>query len=80
MNNYIFIIFFTNNSVNLEAIENFLIEKKTRDKQILIELRAKSIIITPGELFAISRRKEINRLLVKSIFELIFSNSKEINN
>ena len=72
--------FFINSSASPETIENFLTEKETRDKQISIELRAKGIIITPGELFAISRRKEINKLLVKGIFELISSNSKEISN
>jgi len=53
-NNYIFITFFTNSNASLKTIENFLIEKKTRDKQISIELRAKGIIIILGELFAIS--------------------------
>ena len=79
-NNYIFMTFFINSSANPETIENFLTEKETRDKQISIELRAKGIIITPGEPFVISRRKEINKLLIKGIFELISNNSKEIDN
>ena len=79
-NDYIFMTFFTNGSASSETIEIFLIKKETRDKQISIELRAKGIITTPGEPFAISRRKEIDGLLVKGVFELIFSNSKEIDN
>jgi len=73
-------MFFINSSASPETIENFLTEKKTRNKQISIELCAKGIIITLSELFAISRRKKINKLLIKGIFELISSNSKEINN
>ena len=66
-------MFFINSNINSKII-------KTRDKQILIKLYIKNIIITPGELFAISQKKEIDKLLIKGIFKLIFSNSKEINN
>ena len=79
-NDYIFITFFTNSSASSGIIETFLTEKKTRDKQILIELRAKSIITILGEPFVISRRKEIDRLLTKEVFELILSNFREIGN
>ncbi len=72
--------FFTNSNTSPETIKNFLTEKETRDKQISVELRAKGIITTPGKLFVISQRKEINELLVKGVFELISSNSKEISN
>ena len=66
-------MFFINSNINSKII-------KTRDKQILIKLYIKSIIIIPGELFIISQKKEIDKLLIKGIFKLIFSNSKEINN
>ena len=79
-NDYIFMTFFIDNSASPETVKTFLTEKETRDKQISIELRAKGIIITPGKLFAISRRKEINGLLAKGIFELIPGNSREIGN
>ena len=61
-------------------IESFLTEKEARNKQISIELRTKGIITIPGELFEVSRKKEINRLLAKGVFELISSNFKEIGN
>jgi len=40
-------MFFINSNINSKII-------KTRDKQILIKLYIKSIIIIPGELFIIS--------------------------
>ena len=73
-------MFFTNNNISSKIIENFLTEKKTRDKQILIKLRAKNIIITFGKLFVISQKKEINKLLIKGVFKLISNNFKKINN
>jgi Reverse transcriptase (RNA-dependent DNA polymerase) len=72
--------FFTNSNTSSETIESFLTEKEARDKQISIELRAKGIITTLGEPFALSRRKEIDGLLAKGVFELISSNSEEVGN
>ena len=61
-------------------IENFLIEKEARNKQISIELRIKGIITTFSKLFEVSQRKEINKLLTKRVFKLISNNFKEIGN
>ena len=52
-NDYIFITFFIN-STNSNTIESFLTKKKAKNKQISIKLRIKGVIITFGELFAIS--------------------------
>ena len=45
-----------------------------------LDIPTKSIIAIFNKLFAISQKKEIDKLLVKRIFELIFNNSKEIDN
>jgi hypothetical protein len=67
------------------AIENqriavYLTEKENRDRELSLELRQKGIIITLGELFKASRRKEIKGLITRGVFEIINSDSKEIRN
>jgi hypothetical protein len=59
--NYIFTMFFTNNT-NLKIVESFFTEKEARDKQISIDLRTKDMITISSKLFELFRRKEINRL------------------
>jgi hypothetical protein len=56
-----------------------LTKKETRDRETLIKLRDKGIITTLGGLFALSCRKEINRLLTQGVFKLISNNSREIS-
>jgi hypothetical protein len=56
-----------------------LTKKETKDRETSIKLRDKGIIITLGGLFALSYRKEINRLLIQGVFKLISNNSREIS-
>jgi reverse transcriptase-like protein len=62
----------------VDIIEVFLAEKEARDRQTSIELRAKGVITTPGGPFIFSRRKEIDGLLARGVFELISGDSPEI--
>jgi hypothetical protein len=61
-------------------VETFLIKMENRNREILLGLRAKRIIITPSSLFIFSRKKEINKLLAQGVYELIYYNTKEISN
>jgi hypothetical protein len=56
-----------------------LTKKETRDRETSIKLRDKGIITTLGGPFALSRRKEIDGLLARGVFELISNNSREIS-
>jgi hypothetical protein len=67
------------------AIENqriavYLTEKENRDRELSLELRQKGIITTLGEPFEASRRKEIEGLIARGVFEIIDSDSEEIRN
>ena len=70
--------FSTDVTANMDMVKVFLTEKEARDRQTSIELRAKGVITTPGGLFAFSRRKEIDGLLARGVFELISGDSREI--
>jgi hypothetical protein len=52
-------------------ISMFLTEKEKRDRQLVIELRAKGVITAPRLPFEESRRKEIDSLLRKGVFKLV---------
>jgi len=52
-------------------ISIFLIKKEKRDRQLVIELRAKGVITALRLLFKESRRKEIDSLLGKGVFKLV---------
>jgi hypothetical protein len=56
-----------------------LTKKETKDRETSIKLYNKGIIITLGSLFALSYRKEINRLLTQGVFKLISNNSYKIS-
>ena len=51
---------------------SFLTEKEQRDRQLTINLRAKGVITTPGQPFEVSCRKEIDSLLGKGIFRIVY--------
>jgi hypothetical protein len=57
-----------------------LTKKENRDRELSFKLRRKGTIITLGELFKASRKKEIKGLIAKGVFEIIDSDSKEIRN
>jgi hypothetical protein len=69
----------------IPAMENqriavYLTEKENRDRELSLELRQKGIITTLGEPFEASRRKEIEGLIARGVFEIIDSDSEEIRN
>ena len=70
--------FFTDVTPNMDIVDVFFTEKEARDRQTSIELRAKGIITSPGGPFSFSRRKEIDGLLARGVFELISGHSREI--
>ena len=57
----------------------FVTEKEIKNRALSLELRAKGIITAPGGLFVISRRKEIDRLLARGIYDLITHNTAGLN-
>jgi hypothetical protein len=61
-----------------KEIEQFLIEKETRDIEFSIELRAKGIISTLGRPFELSRRTEIDGLLARGVFKMIHKDDLSI--
>ncbi len=61
-----------------EEIEQFLIEKETRDIEFSIELRAKGIILTLGRPFELSCCIEIDRLLARGVFKIIHKDDLSI--
>jgi len=62
-----------------KEIEQFLIEKETRDIKFSIELCAKGIILTLGRLFKLSRRTEIDELLARGVFKIIHKDDLSIS-
>jgi hypothetical protein len=71
---YFLSVFITSTSLD----EIFLTEKEARDRQLSVELRTKGIITTPGDPFQYSRRKEIDGLVARGVFQLIPRDSPEI--
>src|SRR3984885_14895270 len=63
-----------------QRIAVYLTKKENRDRELSLELRQKGIITTLGEPFEASRRKEIEGLIARGVFEIIDSDSEEIRN
>ena len=62
-----------------KEIEQFLIEKETRDIKFSIELCAKGIILTLGRPFELSCRTEIDGLLARGVFKIIHKDDLSIS-
>ena len=62
-----------------KEIEQFLIEKETRDIKFSIELYTKGIILTLERLFKLSYYIEIDRLLARGVFKIIYKDNLSIS-
>ncbi|KAI0992684.1 hypothetical protein K3495_g15501, partial [Podosphaera aphanis] len=66
------------NHMQFSKFYTFFSEKEKRDRKISLELRAKGIITTSGTPFELSRKKEMDSLLEKGVFEFVHREAKEI--
>jgi len=62
-----------------KEIEQFLIEKETRNIKFSIELYTKGIILTLERLFKLSYYIEIDRLLARGVFKIIYKDNLSIS-
>ena len=61
-----------------KEMEQFLTEKETHDIEFSTELCAKGIILTLGRLFKLSHYTEIDRLLARGVFKMIYKDNLSI--
>ena len=62
-----------------KEMEQFLTEKETRDIKFSTELCAKGIILTLGRPFELSCHTEIDRLLARGVFKIIYKDNLSIS-
>jgi len=62
-----------------EKIEQFLTEKETHNIKFSTELCAKGIILTLGRPFKLSCYIEIDRLLARGVFKIIYKDNLSIS-
>jgi len=62
-----------------KEIEQFLTEKETCDIEFSTELCAKGIILTLGRPFKLSCHTEIDRLLARGVFKIIYKDNLSIS-
>lgn len=69
---------FIEDECDADVYDIWVTEKESRDRQLSLELRAKGIIRTPGGPFIFSRRKEIDGLMARGVFEIVQNNAPEL--
>lgn len=72
------IFYNSDNDIPNTVIDTFISEKEKRDRELSLKLRAQAIITTPGKPFELSRKNEMDSLLVQGVFELISQDAEEI--
>ena len=62
----------------MERVGAFLSQKENRDREFTLELREKGIITAPENPFILSRRKEMDGLMVPGFYELVCRDDEEL--
>jgi hypothetical protein len=50
------------------VFDSFIISKEESDLQLVLKLRKKGLITTPGFLFEVSQKQEIDSLITRGVF------------
>jgi hypothetical protein len=51
------------------AFDSFMTSKEESDFQLVLKLRKEGLITTPGFLFEVSQKQEINSLIARGVFQ-----------